>query len=415
MIIKLESLTQAINKVKDFASSMKEVPGILLDFTDTNEEMDLTTKLKVCFSDGRRGVIDIIDINREPEDKIDKKIVVPYATFINMLDICQPVGIIQVGEFRLTFNEESKVINISATKVVSIENDEDVQTKTISKFDRQMKYSLPEENLKTSILTRMQYDEIFNIKEEDCDYWNKSELIKLLNRTVGEDNKITYISHKEGGAFVINLAYATYVPNDTCNNAGFTIYNKLSNAITDIISRMNGDTVGVWVKEKRYVNIVSEDNKCGIMFEMPAGVKMDYSTLMQYKDREYNSYKIYFNRLALSNVLQSVSATDKNERTDLCFKTNEEGVYMKLVTSGNGSSIASEFEILAEESLSEEGKIDDLKLPVNLKVITDMVDNCNEPYIALDIDKSENSTYIRISEYLGKDRIGACHWTVAFR
>ena len=71
---KTDVLTSAMSKIRKFAEGQKNVPGVMLDISGD--------KMKVCYSDGKKSIIEVIDIEQE-EPGVQGRIVVPYADYIN--------------------------------------------------------------------------------------------------------------------------------------------------------------------------------------------------------------------------------------------------------------------------------------------------------------------------------------------
>ncbi len=411
MIVSLEKLTFAMAKIRKFAEGQKNVPGVMFDIAGD--------KMKVCYSDGKKSIIEIIDI--EPgESVIEDKIVVPYVRIVNIIDICQPSGPVFTSDLDITFND-GNIMVIKAVKKVNIapkEDEEEPEVKVVSKFEQKINFYRPEESIQYQALSRMDYGSIF--ESETFDVWTKEDLKAVLSRTSTEKSKVIYISAAKKSAFVVNLAHVTNIPISTCEGHGMTVATHIASALVEILSKMPGDRVSVCVKESRYANITSEDNSVGIWFEMAPASKTDMATLKRYQEKDYSKYKLTFCRPALQNVISCAMAADNNEKTMLTFVNVENGdLAIRIASTSGGSSVANDFCVVMENYRDSVGDIMSAKIPVSLKVLYDMIGNCQEYYVAMDIATDEGGTYICIGDVADCDkdgyptRLATTHYTVS--
>lgn len=416
MKVKLDVLTSAMSKIRKFAEGQKNVPGVMLDISGD--------KMKVCYSDGKKSIVEVIDIEQE-EPGVQGRIVVPYAKITSIIDICQPSGPIITGDLDIAFYENN-IIEITAIKKVKLisdteneEEEQNVEEKMVSKFEQRLNYYKPEDSIQYQVLARMDYDSIF--EGDNPDVWDKEDLRNKISRLSTEKSKVVYVSAHKRAAFVVNLAHVTNIPIDSCENNGMTLTTFIASALVDILGKMNGDKVAICVKDNRYANITSEDNTVGIWFEMAPASKTDVATLKRYEDKTYNKYQLTFCRPAIQNVIACAMATDANEKTTISFVEAESGELAIKIITNTGGSVVNDFNVVMENYRDSVGDILNAKIPVSLKVLYDMLGNCQEYYIAFDIANDDAGTYIRVADIVEVDdngyptQLGITHYTVSAR
>lgn len=424
MKIQLEDLTKAMQKVKSFADGASQVPGVLLDIKGNN--------MAICYADNRKAIIETIGVVHEEND-IEGKIVVAYNRLVGIIDMCQPSGEIKTGEMSITFLE-GNIMNIEATKYMTVlkstddvdENGDTIEveeSKVVSKFNQKINFEYPEDNVKYGILTRMNYQDIFKNEAgeegiEGFDVWDKEELRAILSKISTEKGKTVYISKQLGCGFVINLAHVVYIPNDNCDNYGFSTNTAVARALVDILGKMPDTEVRICVKD-RYTNIINGTDTVGIWFEMAPASKMDMGALKIYTEKEFSTFRLVFSRAALSNVVSCASASTKEEKTTLQFEEIDGLKSLKIVSNNTGASISGDFTVVIEgKQIDNWDELVNTKIPMSLKVLSDMLADCSTTYISFDIDIDEKGKFIRLAEAKGKDEngnveFGTIHYTVA--
>ena len=110
MQVSLEKLTQAMQKVKKFADDNKNVPGVMLDINENS--------MKVCYSDGKRAIVEKLDI-LQGQEPIQGKIVVPYKRLMEIIESCQPSGILATSDFDIEFGSDN-IMTINYAKKIKL-------------------------------------------------------------------------------------------------------------------------------------------------------------------------------------------------------------------------------------------------------------------------------------------------------
>ena len=397
--IRVEDITKAVQKIKSLSEDTKNVAGVLLDIH--------SDKLHICYSDGKSSLIEIIDILEKSEDT-STRIIVSFKKLLDTLDICQPSGSVKTKEMFISI-EDNKTLSVKVDKYLDVwytdENDETVsEQKIVSTFKTDMPYNYAEDSIKFGILTRMDYESIFR-KEETADEWDRALLRDILLKVSSEKGRTVYVSSKLQAVTVVNLAKVVYEPLENTIYQGFAISTKMAKSIADILGKMTSDKVNI-ISYDRYVCLTDTEDTVGIWFEMVAGSKTDLATLQQYTAKDYTKLQLVFSRSALHNVLSCALSLNKEEKSTLTFNVDTS---VSLIVSSNNGSSKDTFNVVAEGDIKDIGDLEVLKstsIPINLRLLMDMVKDCISDYIALDIDINQDSKFIRVGSLLGRDTEG---------
>jgi len=397
MIVALDKLTNAMLKVKSFAQDIKTVPGVLLNLGDN--------QIEVCYSDGKKSIIEKVDAIMQQGEQLGQ-IVVPYQVFMDMISICQPSGTIICDDLTITV-KENNILSVETIKyaIVSREvgDSTEEEKKPVSKFKQEIKYYRADEDIRYGILSRMDYDSIFN--SEKFDVWDKSRLQETLNKLNKEDGKVCYFSSQIKAAFVTNVDHTICIPRDEIEENGFSLTSKMARYIVEILNKTDADKVQVAVEDMRYCKITTPDETVGIWFEMAPAVRMDFMTLQSYEAKQYAQYQLVFNRHALQDAIKRAISGDNANTTSLTFTDTEDGLIVNIVHGGSASK-SKDFYVIAEAYKDTTGKILETKIPVSLKAISDIIDICSGDYLLIDITDDESGKYLRCKDVVDRDEEG---------
>ena len=448
MRVELDALTKAVYKVKGFAdSNSAQVPGVLLDIGDNT--------LSICYAENRKAIIEKISIDQSDDyEKVNDKVVVPYARLVSVIDMCQPDGEIKTGDIDLQFFGKDKVMLVSADKYMivqrlvqdeaDVDNEEIAMTlgdgievseepsepvyreeaKVVSQIKQRISYEHPEDSIRYGVLTRMNYASIFEDAngnsdvDADFDVWGREELRNTLSRLATEKGKTIYLSSQLSGAFVSNMAYLNFVPIDESVSHGFSIATSTAKALVDILGKISDEKVRVTTAE-RYVKIINGTDTVGIWFEMTPASKTDIGTLNSYKEKGYDSHQLVFSRAALNNAVKCAQSATKDEKTTIGFVDKDGEAFLHIAINNSGASISGDFDVVIEGrgEIPNWEELSNTKLPISLKVLNEMLNDCTTTYIAFDIESGANGKFIRLSELFGRDEsgekmLGTMHYTV---
>jgi len=296
--------------------------------------------------------------------------------------------------------------------------------RAVSVFEQSINWIPAGGNIRVAILSRTKYSDIFEPSEPgDVDEWNIKELRDILDRTSTEKNRIVYISPKNECTFVSNLAYLSCIPIEGSYNLPMIMSTSIAKAIHEILGKIGSEkTIYIHVVDKRFICMFTEDKKLGIMVEMSDAKRMHLTTLQRYQEKEYKTYQMTFIKEVLKNVVDSAITSGETDKTVLKFKKSElEGGLIDLnISSKNaGASISNNYRVVtisyqegipydecnddiedtSGKSIEDKSNIENLELPVSLKVLSDMLGRCNTDYVGLDVDIDSTGTKcIRVSE-----------------
>lgn len=472
MVVSITGLTKAMAKVRSFAEGNNNVPGVLFDIHE--QTMD------VCYSDGHKALIEQVAISGN-DGSVMGKIVLPFTRMMSIIDILQPSGHIVPSDLDIQFLPNS-IMEISAVKSMETyesaskseeSNEEATATDTaevgadwdnpefaqqaidgaapqvdlgtqeqddtddvivdrvvVSKFNQRINYERPEDNIRHGILSRMDYEGIFKGTDNEVASgftpWDISKFREVLSRTSVEKGKTVYVSKNEQCAFVCNLAYSSNIPIIDVGDNGFVVNTSLAKSIIDILGKVETQEGKVLIKNKdsKYVCLINDKGTFGLWFEMAPASRTDAATIHRYKERKYDSFRVAFSREAFQNVLSSAISVDKTEKTVLEFVMEGNGPALHIVSNNSGASISNDFKVMATDKYTHLEVMLAEKLPMSIKVLSDMVNNCTSDYIEFGLDTDEaGGRYIRIGDIdldveggYGPDKEGvllATHYTIA--
>lgn len=438
MRVDITKITSAINKIADLTSGDKIIPGVLLNLSRVDGS-DTEGKLKVCYSDGHKSLIEELDVIVEEGDKLEG-FVVSFETIARAIGNCQPSGIIKVEEVVFQFLANN-IVRVSADQSMEIKDNEGniAGYRKMANKKMDLLWTEPGSDMKSSILTRMKYDDIFT--GEIYDTYNKAELIDALTRTSTEKGRQIYISSNVQQIFVANQVHVTAVPvskakvlteeeidairTDLTAKGEFTeealakevanaenrvhqsivLSQQIAKALIGVLNKTDADEVNVYRQDK-YCNIFidTDTEKLGIWLEMSQASKAHISALEKYNSLNYQSYQLLFVREFLDNNIKSALNATKSEKVQFRFaKTQSDAAsspYDVVIASASSSaSISDTYAVNADDVVDPTNTIETLVLNVSLKVISDMLAQLKTNLVAFDINVGEqNTTCIRLAE-----------------
>lgn len=427
MKVSIGKITSAINKISDITSGDKQIPGVLLDLSEN--------LLKVCYSDGHKSFIEHLEVETEDTDKMGA-VAVDFSQIKRAIDNSQPSGNIKVTDVKFVY--KNNVITVVADQMLE-EKDKDgnvVNVRTLAQKSMDVAWVEPGSNMRSAILTRMKYEDIFTSDSAD-DELNTKELIDSLNRTSTEKGKQIYMSTKTQTIFVMNQAHLTSVPiskvktltqeemdeiRATLNEAGtFTeetfakeienaenrlhyavvMNQQIAKSIIGVFGKVSADNVYMHTKEKFCSMFVDTENEhVGFWFEMPPASKAHIGSLERYNALEYKSYQLTFFREFLADTIKSSLNSTKSEKVAFKFEINADNNLELVIVSGSTqASISDTYRITVENITSITDDIISKTLTVSLSVFSAMLSQLKTERVALDLNCGpDGSTCIRLAE-----------------
>jgi hypothetical protein len=434
MRVDITKITSSIRKISDLTSGDKTVPGVLLDLSEG--------LLKVCYSDGHKSFVEHLSVETEETDKIGA-VAVDFEQIKRAIDNCQPSGRIKVSE--VTFEYKEKVITVSVNQKFEIIDDSGAvaEERTLGKKAMDIAWNEPGSNMRSAILTRMKYDEIFD--SEMPDEFNRSEFLDALNKTAAEKGKQIYLSTKNQTIFVINQAHVTSVPVSkrceidlnrmdeiraelTESAEGFSeqafqtriaaeenrmhyavvMPQQIAKAITGVFGKTSADNMYLHTKEKFCsIYVDTDDEHVGIWFEMAQASRSHIGSLERYNSLGYKTYQLKFLRDFLVDNIKSAVNVNKGNQVAFTFDRNEDGKVELVVAAGSSAaSVSDTYRVVVDSANwipeSEQGGVADITAKVfnvSLAVFSAMLDQLKSDFIALDFNIGEDgTTCIRLAE-----------------
>lgn len=428
MIIDISKITNCINKISDLTSSDKSIPGVLLELSEN--------KLNVCYSDGHKSFIEKLDVTTEDGDHLGG-IVVDFTQMLRAINNCQPSGIIRVSEVNFKYNEDTKIVTISADQNYALTDEEGniVGNKTLANKKMDLLWTEPGSDIKSAILTRMKYDSIFDATITDK--FDKKELIDALSKTSVEKGKQVYISTVTQNIFVANQAHVTSVPisgyevtqeeqdeirgslvesgtytdeayekaiRDKRNRIHFsvTMGQQLAKSLIGILNKISASEVYLHTSE-RYCNIFvdTDEEVVGIWFEMAQASRAHIGSLERYSSMGYKTYQFMFIREFLDNCVKSALNATKSEKVELKFRKEEgtEELGLIIKSSSAAASVADTYRVVPGEYIDPTNDIDTKTFNISLKVLYDMLAQLKTSLVGFDIEvTTDGITCIRLCE-----------------
>lgn len=439
MRVDIKKITNIINKISDITSGDKLIPGVLLNLSN-----DDGGKLQVCYTDGHKALTEEIDVTVEEGDNIGG-IIVTYEQFLRAVNNCQPSGKIKVDEMVIKYLD-NQIIRISADQTYEVvTEDGSSQSRKMATKKMDIAWTVPGSELKSSILLRTKYNEIFE-DDGQSDEYDKDELIDALTKTSAEKGRQIYLSSNTQTAFVANQAHATVVPiskakelteeekniivADLTAAGQYTPENfdkrvsdeeirihqsvmltqQMAKSLVSILGKTDADKVYVFRREKLcniYIN--SDTEKVGVMFEMPAASKAHLGAIERYNSLGYKSCQLLFVKEFLDNNIKSAITAAKTDKVQLRFENTElEGAatpFDLIIPCGNSSaSVADTYRVNPDDIIDPSGNTLGRTFNISLKVLSDMMAQLKTELIAMDANVTEDGTVcLRVSE-IDKDK-----------
>ena len=422
MKVGIKEITSAINKVQALASEDKTQPGIMLRVSDS--------LLEVCYHDGHKSIIEKLKAETCESDHFGNT-VVDYSALVRAIANCQSSGKITVEEIEFTWAENVVTIKADQFYIMYDEDGNETSRKKLSDKHMSLKWEEAGTTMKSGILTRMNYDDIFNA--DSTDEWDKEELIDVLSRCATEKGKTIYMSTKTQYVFVANQAHVCTVPvslnevtdeqknelagtleqfsqealDNLVKNAqnhihfAVAINQSIAKAIINILSKTNSDKVFLYTKDSCLsVFIDNDEETVGIWAEMAQANKAHTGSFSRYHEMSYDAYQFTFMTDFLTDAVKSALNASKAEQVAIVFTQDAEGNYVMNINSSNaGASISDIYNVTALNLNTSLTDILTKSFNISLKVLSDMLAQVKTDRVALDFNIGpDGTTCLRVGE-----------------
>lgn len=423
MKLLVKDITSAIAKLTDFVSGDKTVPGVMLSIG--NNEM------YVKYSDGRKAFSERVDVETEDGD-VSGDIVVDYSSLVSILSKCQPSGIIVVDYIQFNFVQTGKIDIVAEQKCLVDSESGEAEYRVLAEKTMQLNWVEVKSSLKTEILGRMNYDDIFNATITDS--WDIEELIDILSRCATEKARVIYMSPSIQKVYVANLAHTTAIPvsplevspmdlellSSRLDEEGAadkydeeaeklykrmkfsaTISTNIAKQVCGILSKIGKGTKVYTHENHGYFSIMTEDERVGIWFQLSEGSRVHISQFEKFSSIKYDSYQMNFVREFLVDAIKSAVASTASEKLTFSFKTNEQTgeTEMILMVTNSNASINDTYKVVTDDYVNLTEDKSEKQLTIALRVFDEMLSQLKSDMIALDIkNMPDGSACVRLAE-----------------
>lgn len=419
MRVNVAELTTAIQEINSLAALDKQPAGIMFDIHG-----DI---VGVCYSNGRRSIIHKLVVVPDEGDTVQSQIILNYERLLATIGMCKPSNGIYTEDMYISFDADNKQMIIEADKFMKVrrlagtdDSGEVIyneESKRVSSINQKLGFNYPSDGIKYQLSSRMDYDSIFAVEVDDCDIWRVSDLRNTLNALAMEKNSVVYLSTVTHTAFVNTLSFTKELPIDDNLTQGLCLHSQFAKALVDVLNKVKDPDEGVLVhRDGKYASISDTSETLGIWFEIAPPNKTHMASLQAYTIKEYTNYSLVFSKGALIDALKNAIDTTKDAKLDMTFVEVGTEVYAQLTVNSPSMATFSDFNILLEGQNDYE-KLKDLKIPISLKVMSDMVSGCDSYYIGIDIELGDNDQkFIRVAELTrdenGDKQYGAKHYSI---
>lgn len=395
----------------------------LAKFSNANSNIEILTKdinskqylmldiqddcVKVCYSDGKISYIESVEGEGEEGDSVNK-VVVELSGLLQKLGVCKAKAPIQVDPLQLAIVSEDAIeMNCQKyiDKLVVDEDGEYVddgtgQAKTervdTNKVNTKLKFHQISDNIRFSMTTKMNYDEIFN-----GDGWvtcEVSEFKNLLNKLSKTDGaRDCYISPKKKSGFSVGTAYTVVLP---LNFEGVACSLSVSavKKLYNVLSKVKAETVNLLAESSQFLKVTSEDKDLGLVFEQSPVVKQQLATLGTFESMDYSTQGLQFYKAVLSDMVDGTVAVSGAEiETALEFMVEGDAVKASTVKKGTGNGIDT-FSVTTSKVIGELSQFAGFRVELSFNVLKTILGNCDGEFVEFGFANMEDEKYMRITD-----------------
>jgi Fe2+ or Zn2+ uptake regulation protein len=392
-------------------------------------------KLSIKYNDGNKAFVEQMDVCRDAEEQ-DISAVVDFSMFKRAIDNCQPSGSIKIDEVQISVSGDILKIDVEQKYEHINENGEVENVNVLGKKTMDIKWVAPDSNMKSSIVTRMDYDALFQY-DGIPDEYDRKEFVSMLGKTSVEKGRYIYVSKKNQSAFVVNTGHVTDVSISSTSEIsseeieeieksvvaengaldeqkvleiinskiGRVHYSLVMNqaiakSLAGMIGRMQSEKIYVYTNERICTIFTEEGNeKVAIWFVMPQASRVHLQSMERYNALGYKTYNITFIREFIMDNVKTAMNVVKSGNARLRFNRNSAGI-TELVISASSSmdSVADEYKVLAYDCIDSDGTLCNKEFEVSLSTLYGMLEQLKTQLIAFDIDCNNPVTCIRLAE-----------------
>lgn len=388
MRVDVQELTGIVtNNIKSIVemNMQNKVSSLLFHFEDE--------RLCIRYSDGKSSIEVRMPVEYEDDD-IKTDVALSYKELSDALSRITG-GKLKTGVCEMKFEEGTVTMRVN--KYVDFEGVDGAVSKTVSKIKQEIGWASPDSSMKYKLLTRMDYEEMFN---SDGDEWDTAEIKNIFNKLSLEKSKSVSISSQSNMAFVNTFSFASIIPVENANSSLILSY-KAAKALVTILGRVDAERVIVTkTGDDKFINI-TDGETIGVQFEAGAVSKVDISAVARYYETEYNDYRFKFYKDSLAEVVNIVSQEDKIDKHTIKFREDDGDVVMVIPTKSNEYTVS----VMGKIPNKEEALA--LEIPISIKIINDMLSLCDEEYVSMFMCRDEERILLRIGDIDMSNTTGA--------
>lgn len=434
MILNISSLTNAFKRLQSTIKDVKVMPGILVDLTDG--------KFDMCYTDGKVAYMERLDVEREDGD-LSEKIVLNYDEFLRVISNCQPSNGIAVRGFKLTFND-STIADVEVEQGTMSDDNEEFYSRGVKRFKLPFKmFDISDRRM--SLLSRVDYNAIFEADGVEPDKWDRKKLAKIMNALSKSDEAATpiYFSSKIQWAYTLTNAYTIAFPLEplsevtdeekaevraTCTASGMseeTIEEKINKLgkqqtfqmvttsamatmIYNVLSKMSCESVYMYVANN-FIYIYDENDTIACQFET-GKMRNNAVYFNNYRAMSYDKANLTFARNFLIDTVKTSANNSGDDTVGILFEeildedSNSTGEYnMIFNVSDKNKNIRDKYELSMDGCTAKEENevsvLKDMQFSISLSVVNTVISLMDEEFIGMDFSESVNSTiYLRLSD-----------------
>lgn len=414
MIINFKEFESAVGQIERMASDTQGEKKILLNAGAGD--------IKVCFSDGKKNIIKKLDCTFEEGDFEESAIVI-LDSLKAVIDMCKCSGILKVDDIKLTFDGRDKLTASVDWYCLTGTSEEDVQKKYCSHIERSIKYIRTDDVKGGTLLTRFNYNSIFEVIDDTADTWEVADFKDVLSRVSKNDPKVCFVSPNKQAAYSLTQATLTLIPLKNNITSGFSLNSKVAKCLSDIVGSTDANNkLLVLTKDKKFCYMMTSDEKLGVMFELTPATRYDSVTVKRFESEDYEQYKLVYLRELLGSIVKASMSAAKDENTELTFKEKAVADGTELVTfmnRGDSSRSISTLEVSSvySEDNSDNHDMTDIGIKCNLKVMYDLLNSCISPFVKLDMINRDGTMFMRMTDVAkdedGQEVVTAYHYLTA--
>ena len=406
MFIKSTDLSNAMSYIGVIAALDKTQPGILFDIKEN--EVD------IYYNSGSRAIITTVSAVVDAEKDILGKVVFDYKRMTDTLSCCKASGSIKIDNVEFILNRNPSGPGTAKVNVVKMIDQDDGKGGVTEAVVANNSYELAwwdESNISMSqkLLLNPACDNMFN--EADAQVFEETDLNNMISEACSGDAKVVYFSPKYNGVFAVNTASNVLVKSEGKVDKIIPLQTNAAKAMISVFHSIPTKEV--------YVNTMLDDKgrpfAC-LMFNMDAKISIymaaslitgtHLTSIGRYNGMGYDTYQINLGTEILKDTLKSVVSLSGPNGT-IEFVNGESGVEAVITAENTGASVSNTYRIrcYSFNTLGSKPETSEtwLKLPINNKLILDILANNKNELTAFDIQEENGAYFLRIG-YVDKEK-----------